>query len=453
MAGNKKKKTSSKKKNATKKFNQTNSFAPASPQDIHQILAQADTFLESSNLENALQLYFYAANELRRNVQEGSTKKQQEGESNVLLLSKVLGKLAEVKVSMGDQQGAQRDFLEAVNLLNGDGPIDNGMAKAQWREARASLYLYLGQLSSSNDALEAFTRAIHDLKDCLGLLQDQVRSHAGDATIHSFLAETRSQLCGAYCSVAELYLTDLCFEPNAEHECESSLKAALELDEPTSSPDAVQAMANLRLSQNRGSEAVSLILEAYSRVKVGCEALADLVGLGVDKDMEGEIDNGDDDNAKLTAMELKGEALDAANALPGFEFRCQMAKLLLECAFVFDDDASSLDKDQHRQRKKQCVESAIQVLGSLLAENDEVIEIWFLLGCAFSSTDPKNNELAKYYLETALEMLEKLKRALKNEMQSEEIKAEISDVNQKIKDVTEKIKSIDDMKDSEMQQE
>jgi hypothetical protein len=76
-------------------------------------LTQADAYLESSNFENALQLYTYVANVLRSNMQEGSISnnvpraKEESGESKVLLLSKVLGKLAEVKVSMGDQQGAQ----------------------------------------------------------------------------------------------------------------------------------------------------------------------------------------------------------------------------------------------------------------------------------------------------------------------------------------------------------
>jgi hypothetical protein len=160
-------------------------------------LTQADAYLESSNFENALQLYTYVANVLRSNMQEGSISnnvpraKEESGESKVLLLSKVLGKLAEVKVSMGDQQGAQQDFLEAVSLLNGEGPTENGMARAQWREARASLHLYLGQLSSSNDALEAFTRAIHDLKDCVGLLQNEMKNHGGDESMHCALAETR----------------------------------------------------------------------------------------------------------------------------------------------------------------------------------------------------------------------------------------------------------------------
>jgi hypothetical protein len=50
-------------------------------------------------------------------------------------------------------------------------------------------------------------------------------------------------------------------------------------------------------------------------------------------------------------------------------------------------------------------------------------------------------------------MLEKLKKALKCETQTAEIKAEIADVNQKIKDVQEKLKCIHDANDTEMQQE
>lgn len=241
-------------------------------------------------------------------------------------------------------------------------------------------------------------------------------------------------MCGAYCSVAELYLTDLCFEPNAEQNCESALKLALDLDDPQSSPDALQAMANLRLSQNKGLEAVTYILEAYNRVKVGCEAMADLVGLGVDNDMQCESEG------TAAAKELKGEALDAANSLPGFEFRCQMGKILLECASIFEDTSS--DAAKKIEQRKICIEAGIQVMGSLLAENDEVIEIWFLLGCAFSSADPKNIDASKHYFENALEMLSKVKKGLKREVPNEGIKAEIKDVDQKIRDVKQRLEDV-----------
>lgn len=250
---------------------------------------------------------------------------------------------------------------------------------------------------------------------------------------------SRHQLCGAYCSVAELYLTDLCFEENAENDCESALQAALQLDTPTSPPDAVQAMANLRLSQNRVDEAVGLIIESYNRVKVGCEALADLVGVGSGQDPSMDKQN------ESVAKELMGDALEAANKLPGFEFRCQMAKLLLECATVLMEIAK--DDAKKMQQRMYCVEAAIQVLGSLLAENDEVIEIWYLLGCSFSSLTPKNIDASQYYFETALEMLEKVRKGMKEDMGcmtinnqvDEETKASLADVEEKIKEVKERL--------------
>ena len=251
-------------------------------------------------------------------------------------------------------------------------------------------------------------------------------------------------MCGGYCSVAELYLTDLCFEDNAEQNCESALQAALQLDDPNSSPDAMQAMANLRISQCRGLEAIAFIVEAYNRVKVGCEAMADLVGLGVDQGTNSQ-------NGESVAKELKGEALDASNSLPGFEFRCQMAKLLLECASILEDE--STEGAKKTEQRKCCVEAAIQVLGSLLAENDEVIEIWFLLGCAFASTEPKSDDASKYYFETTLDMLEKVKKGLKREMPVDEVKAEIEDVRQKIKDVKQRLDGITLPDDTAMEED
>ena len=46
------------------------------------------------------------------------------------------------------------------------------------------------------------------------------------------------------------------------------------------------------------------------------------------------------------------------------------------------------------------------------AENDEVVEVWYLLGCAFEVTTPTNVDAAKYYWETALTMLAKVKEGM-----------------------------------------
>ncbi len=260
------------------------------------------------------------------------------------------------------------------------------------------------------------------------------------------LSETmsRRQLCAAFCSVAELYLTDLCDKPDAESLCEAALNSALTLDEASSSdisfeseigdgsnapppPDALQTIANFRLSQCRVPDAAVCILKAYERMKVGCEAMSALVGLAY-------ADGGAKDDGESEAKSRELVDVDAASSLPEYSFRCQTAKIMLECA--------SLLENSDTETKNQCAESAIQVLGSLLAENDEVIEVWYLLGCAFMACTPSHNESAHYYWEHTLSMLTKVKEDLKKSLEEEydsndefeldEIDCQITEVKSKL---------------------
>ena len=243
------------------------------------------------------------------------------------------------------------------------------------------------------------------------------------------LIELRQKLCGAYCSIAELYLTDLCYEADAESQCEAALELALLIDNPKFSPDALQAMANLRLSQNRGKEAISFILEAYSRMKIGCEAMSNLVGLPSQNHNDGKHMIKEASSAK----EIGDDGLKAANTLPGFEFRCQSAKILMECSSLLKEGAE-LKEVEH---EKYCCGAAIHILGSLLAENDEVAEIWFLLGCAFSAT--KNTLASKYYFQQALEML----RKVKDGMDGKDACGELQEIQARIQDVERRILELD----------
>jgi hypothetical protein len=70
----------------------------------------------------------------------------------------------------------------------------------------------------------------------------------------------------------------------------------------------------------------------HQRIKVGSEALACSSLFGLDGNQDGDDDDDDDDKKKEApqrALEL--QEVDAANSLPEFEFRCQTAKLLVEC--------------------------------------------------------------------------------------------------------------------------
>lgn len=524
---NKKRPTSNKKKKkSTTKISQQEKHQIT---DVHQLLSQADIAYETSNVESALKLYTYTQSILNQTIiqKEQNNNNKQELISDILTLSKVSCKIGEIKASFHDPNDkGYNDFQNGLQVLSNENErkylstmlttatnencnemslVNDLMLQAQWKEVRSNLYMYLGQLSSQNDALNNFNNAVIDLKNCLEILErihsilttgkstssqqpqqpqqlpsnhdTKNESNIDQNNIEITIIETSKQLCGAYCSIAELYLTDLCYEPNAEQECENALTLALELDKKQQLqmhsihgnnkdskdndalivlPDAVQAMANLRLCQNRFLEAIPFILDAYSRMKVGCEAMADLVGLG--REISGEVQNQVmTENSKDTvAKELGEDALKAANKLPGFEFRCQTAKILLECAANLEqskskdneiDQGQSIDYEKREEQRLYCIEAAVQTLGSLMAENDEVIETWYLLGCAFQSKSSDNFDLAKHYFENTLEMLMKTKDEIEQSsdmhmMENDEFNP-LTDIMEKIEDVEKKIKEVD----------
>lgn len=352
--------------------------------DAHQLMAAAEASMTALDVQQAAKLYFQARSQV----------------TDVPVRLQVLEKLGECHVSLGNQDEAKQYFQEALSLLEQTSAKDG--ATLAYHETRSNLYLYTGQLCMEHEALQAYKNGIQSLEACLSLAMDDET----EKTLHQ-------KISGAYCTVAELYLTDLCYEDNAETECETYLEKALQIKDTDGEPlvDALQTMASLRLSQKtRQQEAVPFILRAYDKMKIGCEALATLVGLADDEEDGAVAATGMGDGE--SARELK--EVDAANNLPEFEFRCQTAKLLLECAAIIRESASSngsMSADSHHDR---CLSAAISVLGSLLAQNDEVIEIWFLTGCAFAAKSLA--ESAKYYFDRALQMLQDTKKALEEEL-------------------------------------
>ena len=444
----------------------------SSSSSVDDVLAAAENAMTAMDMEQALKLYDSAAAMLRT----GKFPTLQTRERSLII---VLEKLGEIKVSMGDPLGAKSDFEQSLRLLQDEEeqqqqqnpqPTDDLF----YHETKASLHLYLGQLSSDQQALESILQGITSLKSCLDMIssssssaivapglstatgnrmEEQTLNDDVQSTKEKLRDEFQRKLSGAYCSVAELYLTDLCFEPDAETRCETYVGSALELKDGQSRPfvDALQTMASLRLSQEEPKrlEAVAFILQAYDKMKIGCEALADLVGLLDKSGVDGDRDNQEQEQA----LELKD--VDAANNLPEFEFRCQTAKLLLECAALCGHEFPSCckvgEKELLQQQAEQCVDAAISVLGSLLAQNDEVIEIWYLTGCAFAAKNPPVKDIACHHWMTALDMLRKNQKILSEEVdrmiaigdadedEEENIQAQLEDYATQIEDVQTKL--------------
>ncbi|KEG11941.1 TPR domain protein [Trypanosoma grayi] len=104
-------------------------------------------------------------------------------------------------------------------------------------------YLNLAQLCDADESLDCYQRAIQivhvELQSCR-----KKRKREG-------LKETLSTV---YCAIAELYLTDLCYNPDAEQRCEEAVTHALKFN--AESVEAHQLQASLRLSQCRPDEAL-----------------------------------------------------------------------------------------------------------------------------------------------------------------------------------------------------
>jgi tetratricopeptide (TPR) repeat protein len=363
------------------------------PLPVSELISQGDAAIESLDITKALEFFQAALPMLDDDEPQ---------------LASVLTKMGEAKVSIGDQEGAREDFEKAIRLTK------EGNKKA-------ALYLYLGQLSTEDEALEAYEKGIQELEIYIQSWRENDEQVANQSDLAKMgqeeklsLGELTQQLVRAHCTVAELYLTDLCFAEQAEQECERHVDMAMKLT-PEPLMDALQVMTSLRLSQQK--EASDIILQCYQQMRTGCEALATLVGLK---------ERGE--NERNGAVELR--EVEAADSLPGFEFRCQTAKLLLECA------SNSMEES----KKVECVQAAIQVLGSLIAENDDVVEIWYLLGCAFELDRESEAGLACYYWHHALRMLEKVKQDLKQQDEDDdEVIEELNMCEDQIQDIKNKL--------------
>ncbi|TPX69054.1 hypothetical protein SpCBS45565_g02664 [Spizellomyces sp. 'palustris'] len=123
---------------------------------------------------------------------------------------------------------AREYFLRAAELRPGQ-----GYAK----------YLYLGQLSEGKESLEFYESGVEALEMALA---EVAGNQEEEAVIRRRLSE-------ALCSMAEIYMTDCCDEPEAEVTCETFSSKAITYD-PTN-PEAHQTLASVRMSQCRPDDA------------------------------------------------------------------------------------------------------------------------------------------------------------------------------------------------------
>ena len=253
----------------------------------------------------------------------------------------IMDALADVHMQLGDHEQALDLLIKSTSAAPEINPF-------KW--------LYLAQLQTGMDSVQTYLKAI----DIIG---------RANINTNDDQHMCQKQTVKAYCSIAELYLTDLCYEENAEGKCEEYVSRALVVD--PDSLDGQQVLANLRISQCRTSEAAEIIEKLYQKLKTIREKLAARTVI-----------------EEMTGTDIPDDVKDA----PELEFYIATAKYMVECAAVVPALA----------------DHAMELVTSLLHDDDENIELWYIMGVAALSCRPPDTEGARYHLETAKTMMETL---------------------------------------------
>ena len=240
-------------------------------------------------------------------------------------------------------------------------------------------YLYIAQLQNGKEALSSIEMAVALLtrdftcaKTEAQNSQTQMDLSEGNGNVIS-AAFLQKQLAKAHCSIAELFLTDLCDEEHAEQSCEKALAAAAQVD--PESLDVLQTLASVRISQCRSVEAGEIMDRVSSRVLVALE-----------RAQKETIASTTEPQSNTHVFRTLASGFEEA---PEHQFCVSTAKLLVECACA----------------NPSLAERAMDLAEMLLEEDDENVELWYIMGMAALGAQPPDTETAIYHLDHAKEML------------------------------------------------
>lgn len=129
-------------------------------------------------------------------------------------------------------------------------------------------FLYLGQIIGGRDGCElldvALLRLQAQLEKVLENNQDDVvlvelaKVYPSQELLAQYLIKKLNQ---AIFAEIEIWMTDLCMEPEAEAQCDKLISHSLAIDDQN--PEAHSLLALIRISQQRNEEAVQALLESW----------------------------------------------------------------------------------------------------------------------------------------------------------------------------------------------
>ncbi|XP_060081597.1 uncharacterized protein LOC132560906 [Ylistrum balloti] len=247
-------------------------------------------------------------------------------------------------LELGNQEAAKQCFGRAVEVCPNQGH---------------SKYMYLGQLFEGAQAVQCFQKGIElMMKEHEAKQASELAAACGGGPRDGVSSE---EICNAYLSLAELYMTDCCMEEDADIKCEQYINQAVAID--SENAEAYQMMASYQLSKENDEKATEMIKKSVSLWLPKYKA--------ADK---GEVPDEEFNPLELTPL--------------SFDTRIAAAKILTEVKEY---------------------ETAVDVLEGLLDENDEVPQVWYMIGWSNYLQGQDYKENARYYLQQAKQVYEKIK--------------------------------------------
>lgn len=235
---------------------------------------------------------------------------------------------------LGDSDGARRCFGRAITVCPEEG---------------FSKYMYMGQLHEGLESVQFFQKGVElMIKERDGKMKEDKGASCSSSDDQPSVSNL--DISKAYCSIAEIFLTDACFEEDSEGKCKTALDNAVKED--PHNPEAHQLMASYWLSKENTEQAKASIEKSLS--------------LWQHPGGEG---GGKEDDEMMAGPNLS------------YEGRVGAAKILVEL---------------------EMLDEAENILHTLLEEDDEVVQVWYMLGLV--QCERKTEECkppARYYLHKA----------------------------------------------------
>ncbi|XP_051722092.1 uncharacterized protein si:dkey-12j5.1 isoform X3 [Ctenopharyngodon idella] len=204
----------------------------------------------------------------------------------------ILDMLGNICAELGDVEKAKQVYLKAVELSPEEGH---------------SKYMYLGQIHTGMEAVQYFSKGTEVMLNTMDKHTNEA-SAFGAAAFPSEGAVTKKEVSVAFCSIAEIFFTDLCMEEGAADRCKEAIDKALQYDEHN--PEALQLMASYLFSIEKTEEGREYLKKSVSSWLPSLQKK--------------------EESLASAAQDTEEEENQTKSNIPPYESRITTAKLLIE---------------------------------------------------------------------------------------------------------------------------